>query len=272
MSDIYAAILEARSRGRLAALGTVIRARGSTPRHVGSKILVYADGQFTGTIGGGEMESRVIAVAQQVAQSGQPRIEHYTLVEPQQGDPGLCGGEVDIFIEPIHPEPTILVIGGGHIGKAVVHLAKWLGFRVALSDDRPEYCTPDWAPGADEYLPAPASELAGRFAFHAETYIVMPTRGVAIDLEVLPHLLDEPHAYLGIIGSRRRWAAAVEALVERGFSEEKLRRVHSPMGLELNAETPEEIALSIMAEIIMLRRGGSGAPMQQLPARAASSA
>jgi xanthine dehydrogenase accessory factor len=264
MTDIYSAILDARATGRLAALCTVIRARGSVPRHAGSKLLVFADGQFLGTVGGGEMESRAIAAAQQAAQDGQPRIEHYELIDPKQGDPGVCGGEVDIFIEPIKPDPVVLIIGGGHVGKAIVHLAKWLGFRVALSDDRPEFCNPDWAPGADEYLPAPVAELPKRFNFHAETYIVMPTRGVPIDLGGLPHLLDLPFAYLGVIGSRRRWATAVKTLIDRGVPEAKLSRVHSPMGLELNAETPEEIAVSILAEIIMLRRGGTGEPMKQL--------
>ncbi|HEY4690594.1 MAG TPA: XdhC family protein [Anaerolineae bacterium] len=264
MTSIYHAILDAQAKGRPAALCTVIRARGSVPRHAGSKMLVYADGQTVGTIGGGELENRIVAIARQAVQDGQPRIEHHELSDPSQGDPGVCGGEMDIFIEPIKPEPVVLVIGGGHIGRAIVHLAKWLGFRVALSDDRPEYCTPEWAPGADEYLPVPMSELPGRFSFHTETYIVMPTRGVSIDVDGLPHLLDQPHAYLGVIGSRRRWAAAVKELGERGVPEAQLSRVHSPMGLELNAETPEEIAVSIMAEIIMLRRGGTGETMKKL--------
>jgi len=263
--DIYSAIVDARAKGHLAALCTVVRARGSTPRHAGSKILVLADGRTVGTVGGGEMENRVIQAAREVLQDGQPRLVHHDLVDPQQGDPGVCGGEMDIFVEPIKPEPTVLVVGGGHIGKAVVHLARWLGFRVALSDDRPEYCNPEWAPGADEYLPVRMSELPGRFTFHSETYIVMPTRGAGFDIEGLPYLLDQPHAYLGVIGSRRRWATAVKALVERGIPADALQRVHSPMGLELNAETPEEIALSIMAEIIMLRRGGTGETMKQLP-------
>ena len=262
--DIYTAILEARAQGRRAVLCTVVRARGSAPRHAGSKMLVFEDGQPIGTVGGGEMESRVIVAARQVLAGGEPRVEHYELIDPKQGDPGVCGGEMDIFIEPIKPDPVVLVIGGGHGGKAIVHLAKWLGFRVALSDDRPEYCTPEWAPGADEYLPCPIAELPGRFRFHAETYIVMPTRGAAIDVEGLPHLLDQPFAYLGVIGSRRRWATAAQALIERGAPEAKLRRVHSPMGLELNAETPEEIAVSVMAEIVMLRRGGTGQAMKQV--------
>jgi xanthine dehydrogenase accessory factor len=169
---------------------------------------------------------------------------------------------VEVFIDPVRPTPTLLVIGGGHVGRALVHLGQWLGFRVAVSDDRPEYATPEAAPGADEYLPLSVAELARTFQFHSETYIVMPTRGVLLDVDALPHLLAQPHAYLGVIGSRRRWATTAKALLERGVPPERLARVHAPMGLELNAETPEEIAVSVLAEIIMLRRGGTGRPMQ----------
>jgi xanthine dehydrogenase accessory factor len=236
--------------------------QGSVPRHTGSKMLVMPDGTFVGTIGGGEMESRVIAEAQAALGQGEARLLHYQLAEPSAGDPGVCGGEVEIFAEPIRPLPTLLIIGGGHVGRALVHLAKWLGFRVALCDDRPEFCNAEWAPGADEYWPVSVAELAATFKFGPSTYIVMPTRGVPLDLEALPHLLDRPHAYLGVIGSRRRWATARKRLAGLGWDEAKLAGVHAPMGLELNAETPEEIAVSIMAEIIMLRRGGTGEPMK----------
>jgi len=166
---------------------------------------------------------------------------------------------------------VLLVIGAGHVGRALVHLGKWLGYRVVLADDRAEYCRPEWAPGADEYLPVAAAALAGQFQFTSETYIVMPTRGAPVDVEALPHLLEQPHAYLGVIGSRRRWATARRLLEERGVAAEKLDRVHSPMGLELNAETPEEIAVSILAEITMLRRQGTGQPMDLAISRPAES-
>jgi xanthine dehydrogenase accessory factor len=204
----------------------------------------------------------VVAAALEAMRSGQPRVLNYQLADPKAGDPGVCGGEVEVFVDPVKPLPTVLVIGGGHVGRALVSLAHWLGFRVILSDDRAEFCTPEAAPGADEYYPVPVRELPGRFTFTSETYIVMPTRGVPLDVEALPHLLDQPHAYLGVIGSRRRWATAAKRLRDAGVPAEKLARVHAPMGLELNAETPEEIAVSILAEIIMLRRGGSGEPMK----------
>jgi len=264
MTSFFAALAELEKSGGAAALCTIIRARGSVPRHAGSKMLVYADGRIEGTVGGGELESRVIREAQAALQQGAPRLVSYTLSDLNAGDPGVCGGEVEIYIEPINPAPTLLVVGGGHVGRALVHLGKWLGFRVVLSDDRPEFCNPEAVPEADEYLCLPLAELPRRLNFHAATYIVMPTRGVPVDVAGLPALLDAPHAYLGVIGSRKRWATTVKELEARGISRDKLARVHAPMGLELNAETPEEIAVSVLAEIIMHRRGGSGQPMKWL--------
>jgi xanthine dehydrogenase accessory factor len=268
--SIFAALAELQAAGQTAVLCTIVREQGSVPRHAGSKMLVYPDGRILGTVGGGEMESRVIHAAQAAMLDGTTQVLRYQLANPAAGDPGVCGGEVEIFVEPIKPLPTVLIIGGGHVGRALTHLARWLGFRVALSDDRVEYCSAEWAPDAHEFWPVPVSELAARFPFNSETYIVMPTRGVPLDVDALPHLLDRPHAYLGVIGSRRRWATALKRLEAAGVPPERLANVHAPMGLELKAETPEEIAVSIMAEILMLQRGGTGQPMQwQQPADAA---
>lgn len=264
MTSLFETIAGLQERGEEAALCTIIRARGSVPRHIGSKMLVHADGSVEGTVGGGEMESRVIAAALAALQQGQAQIVSYTLVNPQEGDPGVCGGEVEIFVDVIQPPPTLLIIGGGHIGKALLHLGKWLGFRVFFNDDRPDFCNPTAAPGADQYLPVPVAELPQHIRFHTQTYIVMPTRGMRLDVAGLPSLLDAPHAYLGVIGSQRRWLTVMKQLEAQGVPRHKLERIHAPMGLELNAETPEEIALSILAEIVMLRRGGSGAPMRAI--------
>ena len=269
MPSLFETLAELEARGEPAALCTVVRERGSVPRHAGSKMIVFPDGRITGTIGGGEMESRVIQEARAALADGTPRMVHYELVDPQSGDPGVCGGEVDIFVEPLKPQPTVLVIGGGHVGRAVVHLAKWLGFRVALADDRPEFCNPQATPGADEYHLGPTAQLPQKFKFHSQTFIVMPTRGTAFDVDGLPPLLDMPHAYLGVIGSRRRWATTVKQLEAKGVARDKLARVHAPMGLELNAETPEEIAVSIMAEVLMRLRGGTGQPMKWLESETA---
>jgi xanthine dehydrogenase accessory factor len=156
----------------------------------------------------------------------------------------------------------IVVIGAGHVGKAVVHLAKWLGFRVAVSDDRVEFCTPESVPGADSYHPVQMGKLAESLKITRQTYLVVTSRGSNVDAEGLPGLLETNAAYIGVIGSKRRWATTVKALKDKGVPDEKLKRVHSPMGLELQAETPEEIAVSIMAEILMLRDKGTGKPMK----------
>ncbi len=258
---LFDEIASARRAGAPAVLCTVVRTRGSVPRHAGAKMLVYADGTSTGTVGGGEMEGRTVAAALEVLVSGEPRVVTFGLQNPAAGDPGVCGGEVEIFLDPIAARPTLLVIGAGHVGRALVHLGAWLGFRVVLADDRPEACTPEACPGADVYICAPMAELPRRLQLDTQTWIVMPTRSMPIAVEGLPHLFDVPSAYLGVIGSRRRWLAARRELEARGVPAAKLERVRSPMGLELNAETPEEIALSILSENVMLRHGGSGAPL-----------
>lgn len=260
--SIYQRVAELESKGEPAALCTVVASTGSTPRHAGSKMLVFADGSFTGTVGGGDLEHRVLDEAALAMTDGRSRVLSYRMVDPARGDPGVCGGTVEVFVEPILPPPKLVVIGGGHVGRAVAHLAKWLGFRVAVSDDRPEFASHDSIPEADEFYPVPLADLASQLEIGPRTYLILTTRGVAIDVRGLPALLDSQAAYIGVIGSKRRWATAVRQMREIGVPEEKLARVHSPMGLELNAETPEEIAVSIMAEIIMLRNRGSGRQMK----------
>ncbi len=258
---IYKSIVELEEKNEPGALCTVVRSQGSTPRHASSKMLVFPDGQILGTVGGGELENRVIDEAKQAMQDGAPRLLEYSMADPQRGDPGVCGGQVEVYVEPIMPKPVLVVIGSGHVGKAVAHLAKWLGFRVAVNDDRPEFCTPEAVPDGDEFYPVPMEELTGHLKITPWTYLVLTTRGVLVDVPGLPGLLETPAAYIGVIGSKRRWATTRKQLLETGYPAEKLGRVRSPLGLELNAETPEEIAVSIMAEIIMLRNGGDGRVM-----------
>ena len=148
------------------------------------------------------------------------------------------------------------------MGKAVAHLARWTGFRVAVADDRPEFCTPEANPDAQAFYPLPMVALPQALNITSQTYIVLTTRGTDVDIVGLPGLLDTKAAYIGVIGSRRRWTMTRKALLAAGVAEEKLSRVHSPIGLELNAETPEEIAVSILAEIIKIRNGGSGLSMK----------
>lgn len=261
MDAILQAASEIEKKNESAVLCTVIRSEGSTPRHVGSKMLVYPDGRFLGSVGGGDLEHRVLDEAWIALVEGQPRLLHYNLADPSRGDPGVCGGQVEVFVEPLLPAPTVVVIGGGHVGKAVAHLAKWLGFHVAVSDDRPEYCTKEAIPDADAFYACPMQELPAQLKINARTFLVLTTRGSSVDVLGLPSLLDTPAAYIGIIGSKRRWATTVKELEDQGISKQKLARVHSPMGLELQAETPEEIAVSIMAEVLLTRDRGTGKRM-----------
>lgn len=260
--ELLEAVLKVQRSGRGGVLATIIRDRGSVPRHAGSKMLVYADGSTVGTIGGGEMESRVISEALTLLPTGQPKVMHYDLIDPTRGDPGLCGGQLELFLEPIMPDPTVLVIGCGHCGQALADLAHWVGFRVIVSDDRSDLCNADVIPLADEYFPVSPAEIAEKVAIHRRTYIAAVTRGVPLDVAMLPSLLATDAPYIGVMGSRRRWATAVKNLKEQGVDEKSLGRIHAPIGIELNAETPREIAVSIMAEILAHRYGGSGSPMQ----------
>jgi xanthine dehydrogenase accessory factor len=157
----------------------------------------------------------------------------------------------------------LVIVGGGHVGKAVAHLAKWLGFQIAVSDDRPEFCSPEANPDADEFYPVPLAELPLHLTITPQTVIVLTTRGSNVDIGGLPALLDTQACYIGVIGSRKRWNTTVKELYEQGISDEVLERIHSPIGLGIGAETPEEIAVSILAEIIMLRNSGSGQSMHE---------
>ncbi len=262
MASIYQALVELETKGLAGALCTIIGTSGSTPRHETSKMLVYPDGHFIGTVGGGEIENRVYAEALKALQEGTSRVLRYSMVDPERGDPGICGGTVEVFVEPIFPKPLLVVLGGGHVGKAVAHLAHWLGWRVAVSDDRAEFCTKEANPDADEFYPVKMEDLTRHLSITPFTYIVLTTRGTVVDIPGLPALLESDAGYIGVIGSKRRWAVTKKALLELGISEEKISRVHAPIGLELQAETPEEIALSILSEIVMLRNHASGKSMK----------
>ncbi len=260
--DVFRALVTAQEQGEDIALATVVRTQGSVPRHEGSKLVVWPNGDIVGTVGGGMLESQVIEAARQVISEAQPRLLNFRLSNPEEGDVGICGGTIDVFIEPILPPPTVIVVGCGHVGKEVAALAKWVGFRVLVTDDRADLCSEANIPGMDGYIVAPASELTDHVTITSQTYIAAMTRGQPIDLALLPALVKSPARYIGVIGSRRRWTLTAEALREQGLTDEDLSRVYAPVGLELQAETPREIAVSVVAEIIMVQRGGDGKPMR----------
>ncbi|MFZ0548623.1 MAG: XdhC family protein [Candidatus Promineifilaceae bacterium] len=259
--SVLKALVAAQEQGEPAVLATIVRENGSVPRHAGSKMLVYSDGRFIGSVGGGEMESLMIEEALAALADGQPRMVPYQLAEPSQSGPDVYGGEVEIFLEPYQSPATVFVVGCGHVGRAVAYLAGWLGFHVVVTDDRPDLVTPEVVPGASLYLAGSIESALDQFKVTAQTYTIIVTRNAEVDRHLLPHLLATPTPYIGIIGSKRRWHETKRLLTEDGITADQLARFHSPVGLELNAETPKEIAVSILAEVIMLQRGGTGERM-----------
>ncbi len=235
-------------------LATVTATRRSVPRRPGSKMLVYADGTTSGTIGGGEMEARVIAAALDTLTTGRPAAVSFSLVDPTAGDPGVCGGDVDLYLEPHMPTTTVFVVGAGHVGAAVVELASWLGYRVVVWDDRADQLDAITATDTVAVATGPIADAIAAHDVDEYTRVVMVTRNVALDLELVPPLLASPAATIGLMGSRRRWETTRRALLDAGVAEEDLAKVHSPIGVEIHAETPAEIAVSILAELIGTER------------------
>ena len=254
MDALAHALVDALQNNRPAALATVVRTRGASPREAGAKMLVYRDGSIVGSVGGGEMEKRVIGEAQAALRDGKPRYLDMTLSNEQRGDPMICGGEMEIFVEPLARAPTLVVVGAGHIGAAVAQLAKQLGFRVVVLDDRPEFVTPEKFPHADERIAGDVVEEIKKLELTPQTYVVFVTRAHTLDAALLGAVVEKEAAYIGMLGSQRRVLTVMEMLMQKGVSEAALKRVHAPIGIEIHAETPEEIAVSIMAEVIQVKR------------------
>lgn len=239
-------------------LCVVVDAQGGVPRHAGSKMLVFPGGSTLGTVGGGGVEAAAKEAALAAFRTQKPALLSYSLNARDETALGICGGEMQIYVEPFLARPKLLIIGAGHVGKAVASLGKFLNFMVIVSDDRAELCTTEAFPDADLLLPAAMEEIPQRLEIDSQTYIVDVSRGSELDAAGLPALLAAKPAYIGVIGSRRRWEATRAGLLENGLSEQDLERMKSPVGLNIYAETPEEIAVSILAEIISIRNDTAG--------------
>jgi xanthine dehydrogenase accessory factor len=248
------ALIDVLQNNKPAAMATVVKTRGASPREAGAKMLVYPNGSIVGTIGGGEMEMRVIASAKQAIADGKPCYLDMTLSNEQRGDPMICGGEMEIFVEPIGITETLIIVGAGHVGAAVAQLGKNLGFRIIVLDDRPEFVTVENFPIADERITGNLKSEIEKLEITPQTYIVLVTRLHTMDETLLGAIVDKPTAYIGMLGSKRRVLTVKESLKQKGVSETALDRVHAPIGLDIHAETPQEIAVSILAEIIQVKR------------------
>ena len=247
---ILSALNEAVNGGAPVVLATIVETDGSVPRHEGTKMVVNADGSSVGTVGGGKVEVEIRKDALRTLEQNSPELRHYTLQDPQRGDPGVCGGTMSVYLEPYMTTHTIYVIGCGHVGKAVVDLAHWLGYRTVAVDDREELMTAEAIPHADVRFEGSVADAVAAHPITERTSVVVVTRSHDLDVEILPVVLDTPARYIGVMGSRRRWGSTSERLIETGTSESSLTRVHNPIGVEIGAETVEEIAVSIMSEII----------------------
>ena len=255
MEKVYAAVLEGIRAGQPAALVTVIEAKGSTPRGVSAKMLVYPDGQTVGTVGGGGVEARAIDEAREAIEANESRELAYDLVNEARGDPGICGGSMRLFVEVLTPRPTLMILGGGHVGQSVAELGAFLGFRIVVVDDRPDMVTEERYPWADALLAGDMAEQVAGYPLDDQTYLVMVTPHYATDEKVLEVLADRRVAYIGMIGSRRRSTLTFERAREAGVTDELLDRVHTPIGLDIGAQSPREIAVSIVAEVIAVQHG-----------------
>jgi xanthine dehydrogenase accessory factor len=248
-------LADAVKNNRPLVLATVIGTRRSAPRHSGTKMLIFGDGATVGTVGGGEMESRVIDAAREVFDDRQPRVVEYALVDPTRGDPGICGGEVEIYLEPYMPQHTVYVIGCGHVGRAVIDLAHWVGYRTVAVDDRAEVLDEAALPNADVLVHGTLANLAEPVPEDAS--VVLVTRNTDLDTAILPEALATPARYIGVMGSTTRWRTVARRLEEAGFASTQLERVRSPIGIEMNAETLEELAVSIISEIVQVNRSAA---------------
>jgi xanthine dehydrogenase accessory factor len=255
MENIYEEIVKVRSEGERAAVATVTSVKGSTPRGEGSKMLIKSDGSIVGSVGGGSGEAKVLQEAMKVIADGKARMLRYNLTGKDAAKGGMiCGGNMEIFIEPIIADPVLYVFGGGHISFSISKIGKMLGFRVVVIDDRKEFANPRRFPEADETIAQDIEVVIPVLKINKSSYIVIVTRGHILDERVLEWAIRTNAKYIGMIGSRKKNATVFSHLESRGVPRELLETVHAPIGLDINAETPEEIAVSIMAEIIMVKR------------------
>lgn len=262
--DIAREVTAARSGGPAVVLATVISApEGAVP--IGSKLLLRADGSRLGGLDGGGLDEAVVAVLPEVLRRHRLQTYYFTLAGEQVSRSEAGRQPVyQVMIEPHEPTSKLVVVGGGHIGKALAEIGKLCDFHVAVIDDRPDYANRERFPDIDEVICGDFVESLRNYPIDGSTYVVCVTRGHKHDEMSLRQVVDSPAAYIGMIGSRRRVSAVLQHIIEDGADPQAVAGVHTPIGLDIGAETPEEIAVSIMAEIIQVRRGGSGQAMKEV--------
>jgi xanthine dehydrogenase accessory factor len=262
--EVLAALGDAMARGETVALVTIVEARGSTPQRVGARMVVHADGRIVGTIGGGCYESDAFGKAREIIRSRTPQLVRYELTDDFAAETGLiCGGQMQVFIEPIDPAPALYILGAGHVGHQLGRLAPGLGFRVHVIDDREKFANRERFPDAESIIVDDIPDWVANTPLPESAMVVVLTRGHRQDYDAVRALAGRRLRYVGLIGSRAKVAKLVERALEEGLDAEWLRRVHAPVGLDIGAVTPEEIAVSILAELVAVRRGKIADPAVQ---------
>jgi xanthine dehydrogenase accessory factor len=259
-STILSRMAEVEAAGGRAVAVTVVRATGSTPRAPGARMLVFADGSIEGTIGGGRIEAQAITEALEVLASERPRFTEHALTQ----ELGMCcGGSVALFFEPLGGQPRLIIFGAGHVGTALTRMAAHAGFVVHVADERDELLHESRLAEARALHPDLDDPA---LPFGPEAFVMITTHDHALDQRLVERCLRRPFRWLGLIGSRRKAALTRQRLETMGFAPEAIQRVRSPVGLAIAAETPEEIAVSILGELIAVRRGASiGGPDATMP-------
>ena len=253
--DLYEEIVKLRQEGRRGAVATIVNVRGSIPSFKTAKMLVRDDGSIHGTIGGGCVEADVWQAAREVMESEKPRTLTFNLNQDPKYDTGLvCGGTLDIFIEPILPPALLYIFGAGHVAVNLYRVAHDAGFDVIVVDDRESYANRERFPQARDVVAEDFDLAMSRLRPNESSYIVIVTRGHRDDMRCLRWAVQTPARYIGMIGSKRKTIAIYKELTRQGLDAKLFERVHAPVGLDIAAVTPEEIAVSITAELIAVRR------------------
>jgi xanthine dehydrogenase accessory factor len=253
--DIYEEVVRLRRLGQKCALATIVQVNGSIPSYESAKLLVREDGSMLGTIGGGCVEAEVWNIARDVMQSERPRHMNFSLGQDAAYDNGLiCGGQLSVFVEPVVPQPRVYVFGAGHISKSISKIANMAGFASVIVDNREAFANRDRFPEADEIFAEEYEEVFSKLPIRDTSYIVIVTRGHRDDMRVMRWAVGTNAKYIAMIGSKRKVIGVVKELEKEGIPREAFERTFAPMGLDIGAITPEEIAVSIVAEMIAMRR------------------
>ena len=253
--DLYDEIVRLRKLGQKCAVATIVQVNGSIPSFESAKILVREDGSFMGTVGGGCVEAEVWNAAREVIETEKPRHLSFSLGQDAAYDEGLiCGGQLNIFVEPVIPQPRAFIFGGGHVSKGISKIATLAGFSTSIIDNREAFANKERFPEAEATYAEEYEEVFPKLPVNSSSYIIIVTRGHRDDMRVLRWAVNTPARYIAMIGSKRKTISVVHELEKEGISREAFDKVFAPMGLEIGAEMPEEIAISVVAEMIAVRR------------------